>query len=315
VRTLYFFTGIALLAGSVVAFGNRTPLLSASECWTVSGAASEPASSAVAAGEVLKESLLDAMLKAAGRRTVPGREADKERHQETNCAANAAYLALALAGKPQPLRDIVQALGVSSAGQETSLETIRQFLRERGIGCAAVRCGPEVLKMVGSGFAVLHATRQQSLPGGASETIGHYLVVDDYDRISGTLRVYDPPVLPYRRAASEVLKPWTGHALLLGDSAWALSRRNAGLTVIGVGLLAGAALCFVASGWKQRRKHLRPLLGAFFLLPGCLEGREDRPPPPKQPKNVNKVIREVGPRKNQDRRIGGLACETGRHAT
>jgi len=314
VRALYFFTGIALLAASVVAFGNRIPLLSASECWTVSGAASEPASSAVAAGEVLKESLLDEILRATGRTPRPGRKAEKDRHQETNCAANAAYLALTLAGKPEPLREIVQSLGVSGAGQETSLETIRHFLRERGVGCAAVRGGPELLEMLKSGFALLHATKQQNLPGGRSESMGHYLLVDDYDPFTGTLRVYDPPVLPYRSPAGEVLKPWTGHALLLGDSAWALSRRNAGLTAIGVVLLGGAALCFGASVHRRRGRHCRPLLGAFFLLPGCLEGGGDRPPAPKQPKRAIKVVREVGPKKNQDRETGGFPQETGRHA-
>jgi len=51
VRALYFFAGIALLGGSVVTLGNRTQLLSATECGTVSGAASEYVSRAVASGD------------------------------------------------------------------------------------------------------------------------------------------------------------------------------------------------------------------------------------------------------------------------
>ncbi len=224
------------------------------------------------AGELLKESSLDEILMVAGLTARPGTAAEKDQLQETTCAANAAYLALALAGNPEPLRDIVCALGVSAPTPETSLEAIRQFLRETGISCAAVRGGTEVLGMVRSGFAILHATRPQNLPGGGVEVTGHYLVVDDYDPVTGTLRVYDPPALPYRSLAGDVLKPWTGHALLFGDSAWALSRRNAGLTATAVGLLAGSVLCFLASVWNLRRKSSGALQELQFIFPGWLDG-------------------------------------------
>ena len=128
---------------------------------------------------------------------------------------------------------VVGALGVSGAAEETSLEAIRRLFAERGIGSSAAQGGAEVLGLLGSGFALLHARREKSSPGGKAEVVGHYLVVDDYDPVTGTLRVYDPPVLPYRSLLREVLKPWSGHALLFGDAERALSRRNRGLTAAG----------------------------------------------------------------------------------
>lgn len=220
-------------------------------------------------GEVISESTLDKILLAAA--IVPPIAAPEEKaeQQETNCAANALYLALAMQAKPEPLRAVVRALGVSGGAPETSIEAIRGLLGSRGVRCVPVKGEAECLTMGGAGLALLHAKRK---PPGGSREVGHYILVDDYDPASETVRVFDPPVVPYRSKVSDVLTPWSGNAVLIGEAVDSLAARNRRLNLIGLGLLGAFALClglFARQTWRRRTALFFVL---SVILPACSKG-------------------------------------------
>ena len=221
-------------------------------------------------GDVISEASLDVILQGADVAPPSTPLSEKPLHLETNCAANASYLALALAGKPESLRGIVRSLGINSSSPETSLQSIRKLLDEHGVASTPVRGQAEVLAMVRTGFALLHAIRERASPAGGVTAVGHYILVDSYDPINETVRVLDPPVVPYRSALKDVLKPWSGHALLLGDSIESLASRDRGLTAAGVGLLVCSLLCFI--GFAVRFKRKRMVSGLAGLLVLCVVG-------------------------------------------
>ncbi len=102
-----------------------------------------------------------------------------------------------------------------------------------------------------------------------AQSVGHFLLVDGYDRSTDTFRVFDPPALPSRSQAATVLQAWTGKAVLFGEAG---RRVIAGSSWLAFGkrlvLASAGVLLGLASIWLFRKKGRRAQRAAALLLVG-----------------------------------------------
>ena len=175
----------------------------------------------------------------------------------SGCAANALYVAFALLGSPAPLSRLVRDLGISEGNPFSSIDEIVKVADGHAVPAVAVEAESSILKTAASQPVILHAVRRLKLPGGDEELFGHFLVVDDYDEATDTVRVFDPPKKAYRSRIDQVEEAWTGNAVVLGSKGVDLIRstiRDARVTryvIAGVAGVVAIALLLVRRSKRE----------------------------------------------------------------
>lgn len=209
--------------------------------------------------EVIQEAELDAIVSQVEPETSGAGSASRETSVPTSCAANAIYVALSLTGRARPLEAINEELGVTPENSMSTVADILRVLGQSGVEALAVQGGGDLLSDPECGPAILHAIRRRQVPGGGHEELGHFLVVDDFDPQSETVRVFDPPSLSYRATLDQVEEAWTGKAILLTPGAIdAVTReirlrRTLGVSAVIFGL--GAIVALVIWRYRKSCKH------------------------------------------------------------
>ena len=224
------------------------------------GEESEPVKS-----EVAKEAELDLILETAGFPNRGAGSANRESAIPSGCASNSVYVALALLEKPVALGKIVSDLGISADNPVSSVATILESLKGYGIDALAVRGDSELLETPAEAPLLLHATRIEKTMDGGEREAGHFLVIDDFDESNGTVRVFDPPRLPYRSTLEQVEKAWTGTLIALHPDTVA-SLESERTTRFWMQLVFGALgivlIAFVILSSRRKRPVRRPVATA-----------------------------------------------------
>lgn len=232
-------------------------------------------------GEVIAEAKLTAILAACGRRIAAVEGAEAQSVTPTSCAANAVYLCLSMLGKNVPLREIFNELHRPGTEAEASLQDMVQVCEGRGLRCRAVTTDRGFLRRLTRSGAILHTRQKRQVLGFPLETVQHFVVACDFDESSDTVRVLDPPRLPYAVSVNDLTEVWTGHAMIWGSTVdlWNRYRSRRTWTMIALGVVA-AGCCIIGVGiCRSSRKTGRrsaATTASLAIVVSCIHGCEGR---------------------------------------
>lgn len=232
-------------------------------------------------GEAMSERTLDRILDLAG---LPGRGASSEDGGvfiKSSCGANALYIALALRRHAKGLRWIVRELGAASGSGWDSLDDIVRVARKAETEAMAAEGSARLLRQARETPLIIHATKTVRWESVGEQKLGHFIVVDDHDPDSDTVRVFDPPNLPARATVEAVTAAWTGRAVVLDGKIIEAIRREASAARLfrAILLVAGPVLvlALMASRTSWFRRAPRVCCLAFLAslgIAGCGESSQ-----------------------------------------
>ena len=104
-----------------------------------------------------------------------------------------------------------------------------------------------------------------NLPFAIAGVWGLAVVVDGHDSVAKTVRVFDPPSLPYEMAIPDLVRYWTGSAILLDPTAIEAFRQHAlELPEVVRFYHVAGPIDFLVHVWTKDSEHLRHLAMTAF---------------------------------------------------